>query len=70
MGIDLSALDRTMPKAVRDFWTPRAGTVASQIRDRKAGRGVRAEATDHTSLDGFVAMVWEIITGNGIPAAD
>jgi len=70
MGVDLSALDRLAPKALRHFWKAR-GRAASNQRKRGMGdQGNRSGVTAGKNMDGFIAMVREIIVDNGVPEAD
>jgi len=70
MGIDISALDRTMPKAVKHFWKARMLAAKSQKIRGAADQGSRSGVTAGKNLDGFIAMVREIILENGIAKAD
>ncbi len=66
MAVDISALERGMPKAVRHFWKARKQAAASQKKRGAADQGNRAGVTAGKNLDGFVAMVREIILDNGV----
>ena len=70
MGVDLSALDRMMPQAVRHFWKARLLATASQQKRGLSDQGNRSGVTAGKNLDGFVAMVREIIVDNGIAKAE
>jgi len=70
MGVDLSAVDRLMPKAVRHFWKARTIAAVSQKNRGVADQGNRSGVTAGKNLDGFVAMVREIIVSNGISKTD
>ncbi len=67
MGLDLSALDRTMPKAVAHFWKARTLAAKSQKKRGSADQGNRAGVTAGKNLDGFIATVRQLIIDNGIP---
>lgn len=69
MGLDLSALDRTMPKAVAHFWKARTLAAESQKKRGAADQGNRAGVTAGKNLDGFIATVRQLIVDNGIPNA-
>ena len=69
MGIDLSALDRLMPKAVRHFWKARTLATKSQKKRGISDQGNRSGVTAGKNLDGFIAMVRELIVSNGIADA-
>lgn len=69
MGVDLSALDQMMPKAVKHFWKARTAATESQRERGRADQGNRSGVTAGKNLDGFIAMVRRIIVDNGIPQA-
>jgi hypothetical protein len=70
MGIDLSAVDGMMLKAVKHFWKARTLAAKSQKKRGMADQGNRSGVTAGKNLDGFIAMVREIIIANGIAEAD
>jgi hypothetical protein len=70
MAVDISALDRTMPKAVKHFWKARARATRSQKKRGSADQGNRAGVTAGKNMDGFVALVRELILDNGAVKAD
>ena len=70
MGVELSALDRMMPKAVRHFWKARMCAAKNQKKRGVADQGNRAGVTAGKNLDLFIAMVRDIIADNGIAKAN
>ena len=70
MGLNLTALDRSLSKAVAEFWKARAKAARSQKKRGIADQGNRASVTAGKNLDGFVTMVRELVLDNGIAAAD
>ena len=70
MPVDLSALDRMIPDAVRHFWEARTFAAKSQKMRGIADKGNRSSVTAGKNLNGFVAMAREIILDNGIAKAD
>jgi len=70
MAVDLSALDRAIPKAVKHFWRARVRAARSQNKRGTADQGNRAGVTAGKNMDGFVAMVRQIILDNGVTKAD
>ena len=70
MGIDLAALDRMMPQAVRHFWKARTLAATRQKKRGLADQGNRSGVTAGKNLDGFIAMIRDIIVGNGIAKAN
>ena len=70
MGLELSALERMMPKAVTHFWKARRLAAKTQKKRGAADQGNRSGVTAGKNLDGFIAMVRDIIVDNGITEAD
>lgn len=66
MGADISSLDRMLPKAVRHFWKARKLAASRQSRRGAADQGNRAGVTAGKNMDGFIAMVRQIIVDNGV----
>ena len=67
MPVDISAMDKLMPKAVRHFWKARNLASKSQLARGVMDSGNRSGVTAGKNLDGFIAMVRDIIRDNGIP---
>jgi hypothetical protein len=59
-----------MPKAVRHFWKARMFAAQMQKQRGIADQGNRSGVTAGKNLDGFIAMVRDIIVDNGIAKAD
>ena len=70
MGIDISAIDRLTPTAIKHFWKARLQATRTQKERGIMDQGNRSGVTAGKNLDGFVAMVREIIVANGIPEGD
>ena len=70
MGADVSALDRMMPKAVKHFWKARRLAARSQKKRGLTDRGTRSAVTAGKNMDGFIAMVRQIVLDNGMANAD
>lgn len=70
MAVDISALDRTLPKAIKHFWKARVAAAKSQKKRGGADQGNRGSVTAGKNMDGFVAMVRELILDNGIDKKD
>ncbi|HOD81521.1 MAG: Type-2 restriction enzyme PaeR7I [Planctomycetes bacterium ADurb.Bin126] len=70
MGIDISALDRLMPEAIRHFWKARLLAAKMQKKRGVLDQGNRSGVTAGKNLDALVAMVRDIIVANGIPEED
>jgi type II restriction enzyme len=59
-----------MPDAVRHFWDSRSAAAMAQEARGNRDQGNRAGVTAGKNLDGFAAMVRQIIVDNGIDDAD
>ena len=70
MGVELSSLDRMMPQATRHFWKGRMLAAKRQKKRGMADQGNRAGVTAGKNLDGFIAMMREIIIDNGMAKED
>lgn len=66
MPVFVHALDELMPKAVKHFWKARKLAVSKQKNRGISDQGNRAGVTAGKNLDGFVAMIRQIIQDNGI----
>ena len=69
MGVDLSSLDRMMPKAVKHFWKARMLAARSQKKRGLGDQGNRSGVTAGKNMDGFVSLLRAVINDNGIPKA-
>lgn len=70
MGINVSALDRLMPHAVRHFWKARVLAAKTQARRGVTDQGSRSSVTAGKNLDGVIAMVRQFVVDNGVSEAD
>lgn len=70
MGINLSAMELLMPKAVRHFWRARLQAARQQESRGVADQGGRSGVTAGKNMNGFVAMIRDIIVDNGIAKED
>lgn len=70
MAIDLVDYERKARKSVRAFWGNRAAARQKQIEAGKADQGERAGVTAGKNMDGFVALILDIIRANGLARAD
>ncbi len=70
MAVNISALDRMMPSAVRHFWRARVRAAKSQATRGSADQGNRSGVTAGKNLDGFIDLVREIILDNGLAGAE
>lgn len=68
MALDLAEHEALAQVAVRQFWTGRSS--ALRIGEERSQGGERAGVLGGKNLDGFLAMVEELVRRNGLPRAD
>lgn len=69
MGLELGNFEEKAKAAVRLFWGNRAAAVQKQLELGRVDQGQRGAVTAGKNMDGFVALMIEIITLNGLPEA-
>jgi len=70
MAIDLAEYERKSREAVQAFWGNREKARQKQIESGKADQGERAGVTAGKNMDGFIALVIDIVRANGLDHAD
>jgi type II restriction enzyme len=70
MALDLVDCERKAREAVQAFWGNREAARLKQIESGKADQGERAGVTAGKNMDGFVALVLDIVRANGLAQAD
>jgi hypothetical protein len=70
MALDLVDYERKAREAVQAFWGNREAARLKQIESGKADQGERAGVTAGKNMDGFIALVIEIVRANGLVHAD
>lgn len=70
MALDLIDYEQKAREAVRAFWGNREAAMQKQIQSGKADQGERAGVTAGKNMDGFLALVLDIIKANGLPHAE
>jgi type II restriction enzyme len=70
MAIDLVDYERKAHEAVQTFWRNREAARQKQIQSGKADQGERAGVTAGKNMDGFIALILDIIRANGLAHAD
>lgn len=70
MVLDLVDYEQKAREAVKAFWGNRAASRKKQIESGKADQGERAGVTAGKNMDGFLALVLDIIKANGLTHAD
>lgn len=66
MTANIDAFTRMMPDGIRHFWKSRSDAAQAQEKRGKLDQGNRSGVTAGKNLDGFAAMVRQIIVDNGI----
>jgi len=69
MALDLQDFERKAGEAVQAFWGNRAKARQKQIESGKADQGERAGVTGGKNMDGFIALVIDIVKANGLAHA-
>lgn len=70
MALDLVDYERKAREAVKAFWGNREAARQKQIESGKADQGERAGVTAGQNMDGFLALMLDIIKANGLPQAE
>lgn len=69
MSIDLVNYEEKAREAVQAFWGNREKARQKQIESGKADQGERAGVTAGKNMDGFIALVTDIVRANGLAHA-
>lgn len=69
MALDLVDYEQKAHKAVKAFWKKRKAAVKKQVKSGKADQGERAGVTSGKNMDGFIALVLDIVRANGLAHA-
>lgn len=70
MALDLVNYEQKTCEAVKAFWRNREAAKQKQVESGKADQGERAGVTAGNNMDGFLALVLDIIKANGLAHAD
>ena len=70
MGIDLVSYDKKASKAVQIFWQMRDAAGVKQRESGKQDQGERGGVTAGKNMDGFVALIFDIVRANGLAYAN
>lgn len=70
MAIDLADYERKVREATMAFWGNREKARQKQIESGKADQGERAGVTAGKNMDGFVALIIDLVKANGLGHAD
>jgi len=70
MALDLVDYERKAREAIRIFWRSREAARQRQMKSGKADQGERAGVTSGKNMDGFLALMLEIVKANGLSDAE
>jgi len=70
MALDLVDYEQKAHEAVKAFWGNRKAARQKQIESGKADQGERAGVTAGKNMDGFLALVLDIVRANGLAHAE
>ena len=70
MAIDLADYEIRAVEAIQTFWATREKARQKQIESGKTDQGARAAVTAGKNMDGFIALVVDIVRANGLGLAD
>ena len=70
MALDLVDYEQKARKAIKAFWGNREAAKQKQIESGKADQGERTGVTAGKNMDGFLALVLDIIKANGLDHAE
>jgi hypothetical protein len=70
MALDLVDYEQRTREAVKAFWKNREAARQKQIEMGKADQGERAGVTAGKNMDGFLALVVDLIQANGLDKAE
>ena len=69
MALDLVDYERKAQEAVRVFWGTRDAAKRKQAESGKADQGERAGVTGGKNMDGFIALIVDVVRANGLADA-
>ncbi|WP_305042902.1 PaeR7I family type II restriction endonuclease [Geoalkalibacter sp.] len=70
MALDLVDYEQKASEAVKAFWKNREAARRKQIESGKADQGERAGVTAGKNMDGFLALMLDVIRANGLAQAE
>ena len=70
MALDLVDYEQKAHEAVKAFWGNREAARQKQVESGKADQGERAGVTAGKNMDGFLALVLDIVWANGLADAE
>jgi hypothetical protein len=70
MALDLADYERKAREAIMAFWGNREKAKQKQIESGNVDQGERASVTAGKNMDGFIALVIDLVKANGLAHAD
>ena len=70
MALDLANYETKTKEAIRAFWGHRDEARKKQIEAGKIDQGERSSVTGGKNLDGFIALILDLVKANGLGHAD
>src|SRR5580693_7429671 len=70
MSLDLADYEKQAREAVMAFWGNREKAKQKQIEAGKVDAGERAGVTAGKNMDGFIALIIDLVHANGLGHAD
>lgn len=70
MPLDLADYEKKAREATMAFWSNRAKARQKQIEAGKLDQGERAGVTAGKNMDGFLALIIDVVKANGLPHAE
>lgn len=70
MALDLVDYEVKIREAVKAFWGNREAAKQKQIESGKADQGERAGVTAGKNMDGFLALILDVVKANGLDNAE
>lgn len=67
MSLNLGDFENNARLAIQYFWQTRLDAVSKQKKSGKLDQGERAGVTGGKNMDGFIQLVCDVITSNGLP---
>ena len=70
MALDLANYEKKTKDAIKAFWGNREKAIRKQLEAGRIDQGERAGVTNGKNLDGFVALILDLVKANGLGHAD
>lgn len=70
MPIELADYERKARRAVQVFWKNRQAARQKQVESGKGDQGERASVTAGKNMDGFIALILDVVHANGLVQAE